>query len=81
MALYLKVIAFIFLVVGALMVYTARPIVSKFALDAGIKCDFENEMSEEELRDYKFKRAVVNFKMIGMLVILPGLIMVLMLYK
>ncbi len=63
------------------MTIGAKKIVAKFKLDEKAKCDFENEMSEEDLRDYKFNKAVVNIKMIGMVIMLPGFVCVLLAFK
>lgn len=77
----LKVLAFVFLVPGFMMVFAARWAVGKYSLDRNIKCDFENEMGPEETAQYKFNKAMVNFKLFGMLVALPGLVLVLIAFR
>jgi len=77
----LKILAFILIVAGAVMVYGAQWAVRKYGLDRNIKCGFEDQMEEEEILQYKFNRAIVNFKMQGMLVALPGLILLLVLFR
>lgn len=79
--MFLKVLAFLIIAVGAILVFGAKTIVEKRELDKKIMVDFENEMTEEEVTNYKKQRAVVNVKMIGMIVALPGLVMVLLLFK
>lgn len=79
--LALRILAFIFLIPGALMVFSARQVVEKFKLDERVSCDFEHEMNEDELAQYKIGKAVLNFKMLGMLVVLPGLILVFIAFK
>lgn len=79
--LLLKILAFVFIVPGVLMVFGARGIVSRFKLDRDIKCDFEHEMSEDELIQYKCNKAVVNLKMLGMLIALPGFILFLIAFR
>lgn len=79
--LTLKIIGFIFLVAGMIIVYPAPKHVKKYGLDKKIKCDFQNEMNEEEVKAYKQKKAEVNLKMMGMLIMLPGLIMLLIAFK
>lgn len=80
MLLY-RILAFVFLVPGFGTVFGAGEIVKKFELDKKEKCNFENEMTEEELAEYKFTRASVNLKMIGMLIAIPGLVFVLLGFK
>lgn len=77
----LKVLAFIFIIAGAVIVFGARKIVSVFELDKNEKCDHADQMTEEELSLYKSNRAVVNVKMLGMLLTLPGIILILILYR
>lgn len=79
--MFLKVIGFIFLIPGVLMVFASRWLVSKYRLDNNIKCDFENVFSEEELKEYKFNKAVVNLKMLGMLIALPGIALILIAFR
>ncbi|MCX7842186.1 MAG: hypothetical protein N2489_03830 [Clostridia bacterium] len=77
----LKILGFISIAAGAVMVFGARSFVKKFRLDQSVKCDFENEFTEEELERYKFDKALVNYKMVGLLVALPGLVAVIYIYK
>ena len=79
--MFLKVLALLIVAVGALIVFGAKTIVEKYELDKRIKEDFENEMTEEEIINYKKQRAIVNIKTIGKIVALPGLVMVLFLFK
>ena len=77
----LKILAFSLILVGAFLVFAAGWIVKRFHMDRDIKIGFEHGMDEDELNNYRFTRAVVNFKMIGMLVMLPGFILVYILFK
>jgi len=77
----LRILAFVFLIPGILTVFGARSIVSRFKLDDNVQCDFEHEMSEEELARYKHNKATVNLKMAGMLIALPGFILFLIAFK
>ena len=79
--MFLKIISIIFLIAGFLVVYSARFIVRRFGLDRNAKCDFANEMSEEELQEYKFNKTVVNVKMLGMLIALPGIVLLLIAFR
>lgn len=79
--LILKILAFVFIVPGVFTVFAARWLVTKYKLDSKVKCAFEHEMGEEEVAQYKQNKAVVNLKMLGMLVALPGFIMILLLFR
>lgn len=81
MLFYFKIFGFVFLVPGFLIAVFAKKIVKRFNLDEKAKCDFENEMSEAELNEYKFNKAVVNLKIIGMLIMIPGFAFVLIAFK
>jgi hypothetical protein len=81
MLLYFKIFGFVFLIPGFFIAFFAKKIVKKFNLNEKTKCDFGNEMSEDELKDYKFNKAVVNLKIIGMIVMIPGFIFVLFAFK
>lgn len=79
--LILKILAFLFLIAGFGTVFAAKSLVKRFGMDEKVKCDFENEMTEDELKQYKFNRASVNLKMLGMLVSIPGLVLILIAFK
>ncbi len=74
--MFLKISAFVFIAVGFAMVFLAGFFVDRFNLGKDIKCDFEHGMNQEELEQYKRSRAVLSFKMLGMLVALPGFQMI-----
>ncbi|HEY9060207.1 MAG TPA: hypothetical protein VIO64_06865 [Pseudobacteroides sp.] len=71
----IKIIAIIFIAMGAITVFGSKAIVKRFELNKRTTCDFEHEMSEEELEEYLFNKAVVRCKMLGMILALPGFIM------
>jgi len=79
--IFIKMLAILFLAAGFAMVFTARSFVRKYKLDRNTRCEFENEMTEEEIEQYKFNKAVVNFKMLGLIVALPGLVLVLIAFR
>ncbi len=79
--MFLKIVAFIPIILGFAMVLLAGFIVDRFNLDRDVKCDFDHGMNQEELKQYKRNRAVLNFKMLGMLVALPGLILIIILFR
>jgi hypothetical protein len=77
----LKIIAVLFIVAGFITVFAAKLAVKKYGLDEKSKCDFEHEMGEEELKQYKYNKAVVNLKMIGLLVALPGFVIMFIVFR
>lgn len=79
--LFLKVLGFLFFIPGVMLVFASRWLVQKYGLDKNIKCDFENEMTKDELEVYKYNKAVVNVKMAGMLVALPGIALILIAFR
>lgn len=76
-----KILPFIFLIPGFLTVFLAKIIVAKYNLDKNQEAKFEHEMNEEELSQYKLNKAIVNIKMLGMLIAIPGLVLLIILYK
>ncbi|KNY27040.1 hypothetical protein Bccel_2305 [Pseudobacteroides cellulosolvens ATCC 35603 = DSM 2933] len=72
---YIDIVAIFFIAMGAITTFGAKAIVKKLELNNRMTCDFENEMSEEELEEYLFNKAVVRCKMLGMIIALPGFIM------
>lgn len=79
--MFLKIFGFIFLIIGILVVFAASWIVKRYNMDRSVTCDYEHEMNEEELADYKRGRAVLNMKMLGMLIALPGFILIFLAYR
>ncbi|MDQ2087116.1 hypothetical protein RBH29_11835 [Herbivorax sp. ANBcel31] len=79
--MFLKVLSILLLIPGFACAIFSKVIVRKFNLDEKVECNFEHEMSEEELLQYKFSKAEVNVKLGGMLLALPGIIMVLIVFK
>ena len=57
------------------MVYASKAIVRKYDLAKKQTCEHADEMSEEEVEQYKFNKAMINFKMMGLAVTIPGLIL------
>lgn len=73
----LKIIGLVIFAAGAASVYAAEPIVRKFKLAEKQKSGTEDYGSEEELQNYKTVRAIVSVKKAGMLLALPGLVLLL----
>ncbi len=79
--LAMKIAAAVILVIGFGTVIGAKYIVNGMKLKEQTKVKFENEMDEEELDRYKFNKALVNVKMVGMIIALPGIILTLIAFK
>lgn len=79
--LILKIIAVVLLLAGFGTVLEAKYLVTKFKVDQNVKANFENEMDEEEIQEYKLTKATVNVKMYGMLIALPGIVLTLIAFK
>lgn len=79
--IFLKILMFLSIAAGFATVLAAKVIVKRFKINEKTKCDFEHEMTDEELEKYLFNKAVLNVKMLGMLIALPGLILVLFIYR
>jgi hypothetical protein len=76
-----RVFGFAFLLVGFGMVFGAKSLVKKYDLDKKVNCNFEGELSEDEVQNYKLTKASVNVKMLGLLVSVPGLVFILLAFK
>ena len=81
MKMILKVLGVILMVVGALAVYSAGWIVDKYGLDKNVPINFEHTMEGDELIKFKRTRALVNVKMLGMLIMLPGLVFIIIAFR
>ena len=79
--LALKIIAGVFLITGFGTIIGARNLVKKFKVDERVQANFENEMDEEETLQYKFNKALVNVKIIGMVITIPGIILTLIAFR
>jgi len=79
--LALKIIAGAILFAGFGTVLSAKNLVKRFNYDQKVTVDFENEMNEDEIAQYKQNKAIVNVKLVGMLIALPGIILTLIVFK
>lgn len=77
----LKIIAGIILLIGFGTVLGAKNLVKRFNLDQKSSVNFENEMNEEEIEQYKQNKAIVNVKLVGMLIALPGIVLTLIVFR
>lgn len=71
----LEIVSYIIIAIGFVVVYGAKAIVRKFDLAQKQKCENVGEMTEEEVEQYKFNKATLNIKMLGLIISIPGLIL------
>lgn len=71
----LGIVGLVIMGIGFALVYAARYIVKKYDLASRQKCEHEAEMEAEEVENYKMNKAVVNIKIIGFVLALPGLVL------
>ncbi|AEY67009.1 hypothetical protein [Clostridium sp. BNL1100] len=69
----IEILSLVLMAIGFISVYMAKPIVKKFDLAKKQTCEHEAEMTELEVEEYKFNKAVFNIKMLGFLVATPGI--------
>lgn len=79
----LQVLGLLILAVGIFVVYAAPRIVEKRRLDEKKVVDPERtaDLSEEDLKKFKREAAILDLKIKGVLIALPGALMILILYK
>ncbi len=71
---YTEIMGLVLMLPGFVVVYLAKIIVDKYRFNEKAVCDFKDELTEEELAEYKFNKAILNVKMMGMAISLLGLI-------
>lgn len=76
MDILMKMLAFVFLIPGFSLVFLAKRLVKKYQLDEKIKCEIPEGLTEDEIKQYKYNKALVTIKLIGMLIVIPGIILV-----
>ncbi|EPR13002.1 hypothetical protein [Ruminiclostridium papyrosolvens] len=69
----IEILSLVLMAIGFISVYMAKTIVRKFDLAKKQTCEHEAEMTEQEVEEYKFNKAVFNIKMSGFLVATPGI--------
>jgi hypothetical protein len=77
----LKLLAFVFLIPGFGLVFAAKRLVQKYQLDEKVKLGEAGDMSEEEIKNYKYNKALVNLKMLGMAIAMPGIVLVFIAFR
>lgn len=79
--LVLKILGFIFMAAGTLLVYGARFIAARYKIADKVECSFEDQLSEEELIRYKEDKALLSIKLKGMAVLASGIIIILIAFR
>ncbi|MHB1453272.1 MAG: hypothetical protein ACYCYM_04870 [Saccharofermentanales bacterium] len=79
----LQVLGILILAVGIFVVYAAPKIVEKRRLDEKKVVDSERtaDLDEEGLKKFRREAAILDLKIKGVLIALPGALMILILYK
>lgn len=77
----LEILSLVIIVAGFALVLAAKGMVKRYDLAKKQTCDHAEEMSEEEIEEYKYSKAVVKFKMMGLVVTIPGLILFLIYFR
>lgn len=70
-------VALIIIAVGFALVISATTIVRKFNLAEKQECKHAEEMTEEEINNYKINKATFNLKIIGLVITIPGIVLLL----
>jgi polyhydroxyalkanoate synthesis regulator phasin len=76
-----RIISLILIGAGAIITYSAKPIVEKLKLDEKMTADEAEEFSEDKIKEYKFTKAMVRVKTAGLLLMLPGVFLALYAFR
>lgn len=79
MDLFLKIIGGLLAIAGAVVVFAAKPIVKKMGLTQKQVVNLETD--EETLEKLKFQKALAKVKVIGGIVFLPGMLIILFVFR
>lgn len=81
MGLTLKIIGFLLVAIGAILSFGAKTFVEKYKVDSKVKIEIEEDMDEEDIQKYKVQKAILLFKICGMVVTIPGIVIILAVFK
>ena len=70
----MEILGLVLMIPGLVTIYLAKRIANKYKVCEKVFCSFEDELTDEELTEYKNNRAVLIVKIIGMIMLFPGLI-------
>ncbi len=77
----LKIVAFILIIVGAFINYGAKLIVKRLDLAQKVKVEEAAELAGDELEAYKLTKAIARVKVVGLLIMLPGVLLIFVAYR
>ena len=77
----LKIIAFTLIIIGALTNYGAKLIVKRMNLVERINASEAEELTGEEIELYKLTKAIARVKVVGVLIMLPGVFLILYAFR
>lgn len=77
----LKIIAIILMAIGAFINYGAKLIVNRLSLAEKVNVTEAQELPDEELEKYRLTKAIARVKVVGLLVMLPGVFLVFIAFK
>lgn len=77
----LKIVAFVLMAIGAFINYGGKLIVSRMGLAEKMEVKEAQEFSGEELEKYKYTKALVRVKVVGLIVLLVGVMIVFGVYR
>lgn len=73
-----EIAALVIIAIGFAMVIAAKSLVRRYDLADKQSCEYSDEMSEEEVESYKFNKASLRIKMMGLIITIPGLILLIL---
>lgn len=79
MDLFLKILGGVLAIAGAVVVFAAKPIVNRTGLKDRQTVNLETD--EETLDKLKFQKALAKVKVIGGIVFLPGMLIILFVFR
>ncbi|MCK5759051.1 MAG: hypothetical protein KAH14_08145 [Clostridiales bacterium] len=79
MDLFLKLLGGVLAIAGAVVVFAAKPIVKSMGLTEKQKVNLETD--DETLEKLKFQKALAKVKAVGGIVFLPGMLIILFVFR
>ena len=73
----IEIVALVIMAIGFVVVIASKAIVKKFNLAEKQECKYADQLSEEDLENYKSNKAMFNVKITGLVITIPGLVLLL----
>lgn len=70
-----EVLGILMVIVGIFLHYGAKFIVKRFDLAKKQEVEISDEMTNDEVEQYKFNKAVMRVKVVSLCVLLPGILL------